>query len=53
MVNENHEEFFNHQRKSTYLDNTRNNAKHATTDPEYNNKNNTDISVGATGRIIK
>ncbi|WP_173719793.1 hypothetical protein [Bacillus massilinigeriensis] len=41
-----------HQRKTSYLDNTKNNPSKQTSDPEYNNKNNTDMSVGATGRDI-
>ncbi|MFB6465854.1 hypothetical protein ACE38V_03430 [Cytobacillus sp. Hz8] len=48
MVNVNTKDFLKHQHKSTYLDNTKN--KNQTSDPEYNNKNNTDMSVGATGR---
>ncbi len=52
MVNINTNEFLKHQRKTSYLDNTKNNPSKQTSDPEYNNKNNTDMSVGATGRDI-
>lgn len=54
MVNENTEEFLKHQRnlKHQYLSGARDNAKEMTLDPDYNNPNDTDISVGATGREI-
>jgi hypothetical protein len=50
MVNENQEEFFNYQQKSAYLGGAQKNHTNLNSDPTYNNKGDTDISVGATGR---
>lgn len=52
MVNPNREKFLKEQRdlKNEYLEGARTNKTEMTSDPAYNNKNDTDISVGATGR---
>ncbi|WP_174734168.1 hypothetical protein [Mesobacillus harenae] len=52
MVRENHPEFQENQRrlKYKYLGGAKDNRKEATADPEYNTNENTDKSVGATGR---
>lgn len=52
MVNPNREKFLKEQRdlKNEYLEGARANKTEMTSDPAYNNKNDTDISVGATGR---
>lgn len=54
MVNPNRKKFLKEQRdlKHQYLEGARDNHTSATSDPNYNNKNDTDISVGATGRDI-
>lgn len=52
MVNPNREKFLKAQKdfKDEYLEGARDNRTKMTSDPAYNNKNDTDISVGATGR---
>jgi hypothetical protein len=54
MVNPNTKKFLKEQRdlKHEYLEGARPNNTEMTSDPAYNNKNDTDISVGATGRNI-
>lgn len=54
MTNDNREKFLHDQRDlhNQYLGGARDNRKSANSDPEYNNKNDTDISVGAVGRDI-
>jgi hypothetical protein len=54
MVNPNTDKFLKDQRdlKHQYLEGARDNRKRMTSDPAYNNKNDTDISVGATGRDL-
>ncbi|MEQ2526140.1 hypothetical protein WMO40_05450 [Bacillaceae bacterium CLA-AA-H227] len=55
MVNPNQDKFLKEQRdlKQQYLGGARDNRTERTSDPEYNNKNDTDISVGATGREVE
>lgn len=52
MANNNTERFLKAQRKGKtgYLAGARDNRTGANSNPEYNNNNDTDISVGATGR---
>lgn len=54
MVNPNREKFLKEQKdlKGQYLAGARSNRTEMTSDPTYNNNNDTDISVGATGREI-
>lgn len=54
VVNPNRDKFLKEQRdlKQQYLGGARDNQTERTSDPEYNNKNDTDISVGATGREV-
>lgn len=55
VVNPNQDKFLKEQRdlKQQYLGGARDNRTERTSDPEYNNKNDTDISVGATGREVE
>ncbi|GLB58156.1 hypothetical protein [Cytobacillus sp. NCCP-133] len=54
-MNENLGEFLKNQKMGdrTYLDGTQDNKKPPTSDPDYNNRNDTDISPGAEGRKFK
>ncbi|WP_102274608.1 hypothetical protein [Cytobacillus massiliigabonensis] len=54
MTNENRKAFLKNQRelKFRYLGGTRDNRTEATSDPDYNNRSDTDISPGAEGRSI-
>ncbi|TKC19866.1 hypothetical protein [Robertmurraya kyonggiensis] len=55
VVNPNRDKFLKEQRdlKQQYLGGARDNRTEMKSDPEYNNKNDTDISVGATGREVE
>ncbi|MDZ5471040.1 hypothetical protein SM124_04670 (plasmid) [Bacillus sp. 31A1R] len=50
MVNENKDEFFKHQREAKYLAGARDNREKAQADPKYNNRNESTLSPGVTGR---
>ncbi|WP_026584304.1 hypothetical protein [Bacillus sp. J33] len=54
-MNENLGEFLKNQKKGdrAYLGGTRDNNTAPTSDPDYNNRNDTDISPGAEGRKYK
>ncbi len=55
IMNENLGEFLKNQKKGdrAYLGGTRDNNTAPTSDPDYNNRNDTDISPGAEGRKYK
>jgi hypothetical protein len=54
MVNNHLNEFLKDQKRGErkYLAGAKDNRKSATSNPEYNNNNDTDKSVGASGRIF-
>lgn len=50
MVNENTAKFLKEQRKAEYLEGG--NGRRVKSNAAYNNRNNTDISIGAAGRDV-